>query len=168
MRVIAVVMLVVMFLSGCSKTSDLETVSDVYDLPASVEKWEVTLALPEGASQAAMESGSGGRLYLCDGFSVSVSTLNGGDVQRSIREFTGFEKSALTVMQTEQSGIRRYAFAWCSLGEGTEQICRAVMLDDGNNHHSVTVMCDYEMAGTLDQQMDAVLESVKLINSNID
>ena len=168
MRMFAVFMVVLMLFTSCSKTTDFETVSDVYDLPVSSEKWEVTLTLPEGASEAAMESGTGGKFYLCDGFSVSVSTLNGGDVQRSIRELTGFEKSALTVMQTDIGGVRRYTFTWCSLGEGTEQVCKAVMLDDGNNHHAVSVMCDYEIAGELKQKMDAVLKSVKLVNLNID
>ena len=164
-RVVAVLLCVLMFFSGCWAAQDPEMVLDVYDIPVSAVRRDVILTLPEGAAEAVMESGSGGSFYLCDGFSVSVSTLPGGDLERSIRDITGFDKSALTILQTTVDNCKRYTCAWSSVGEGTDQVCRAVILNDGYSHHAVTVMCDYEVAGDLSEQMNAVLDSVKLVNT---
>ncbi|MBR4864612.1 MAG: hypothetical protein IKU07_08545 [Oscillospiraceae bacterium] len=162
MRVFAVVLVVLMMFSGCSTAANLETVADVYDVSVSSPVQNVAITLPEGAAEAVLASDNGDSYYVCDGFTVAVSTLAGGDLARTIREITGFEKTTLTVMTTRENGTKRHTCAWTSLGEASEQICKAVILDDGNSHYAVTVMCDYEVAGELAQEMNNVLDSVTL------
>ena len=161
-RVFAVVLIVLMLFSGCSNGAKLETVADVYDVSVSSPIRNVAITLPEGAAQAVLASDNGDSFYVCDGFTVSVSTLAGGDLIRTVREVTGFEKTALTVMTTTENGTKRHTCAWTSLGEGTEQICKTVILDDGYSHYAVTVMCDYEAAWELAQEMNSVLDSATL------
>ena len=162
MRVFAIVLCVLMLLSGCTTVYDLETISDVYDVQVNSSDREIVLALPEGASQAVLVSDEGDSIYFCDGFSVAVCTLDSGDLSQTIQEITGFEKSSLTVITTTENGFSRHAFAWTSLGEEVQQICKGVILDDGYAHYAVTVMCDYTLAADLMQEINCVLDSVTL------
>ena len=166
MKLLIVALLAGLLLSGCSVPGGVETVMDSYDIPVSNINREVTLTLPEGTAQAVMESGTGGSLYVCDGFLVSVCTLPGGDMKRSVKTVTGFDESALTVMQTLQDGYKRYDLAWSAMGEGKSQTCKAVILDDGEAHYAVTAMCDYEKAGVLNDKISEVLDSVMLTNTD--
>lgn len=162
MRVFTAVLIVLTFFSGCSATGNMETVLDNYDIPVSSVVNNITFTLPEGASEAVLGTENGSSLYLCDGYSVSVSAMAGGDLEQTIRDVTGFEKAELTVMATTEEACKRYTCAWTALGEGIEQICKAVILDDGTSHFVVSVMCDYNAAGELNQEMNSILDSVSL------
>ena len=164
MRVLTVVLLVLFLFSGCASNERLETVSDVYDIPVSSPVQEIMLVLPEGAAEAVLSTGDGCSFYVCDGYSVAASTFAGGNLSDTIRKVTGFEKEALTIVTTQENGYSQHSCAWTTMGEVTEQICKAVILDDGNSYYAVTVMCDYEVAGELNQKINNVLNSVTLRN----
>ncbi len=157
-------LIVFMFLlTGC-KEKDFETVSDVYEPPAQ-QAGELSLVLPEDASITIMENDTMGKMYLCDGYTVLVETLESGDLDRTLRTVTGYSKDALTVMQTEDESVKRYNCVWTCAGEGGSQVCRSIILDDGNFHYAVTVMADENAAGDLNDTWQKILSSASITNT---
>ena len=161
MKRILVILLCLLCFTGCNATETMETISDDLTVSAGATASEITVSVErDGAVLFCGEDGS--KLYLCDGYSVMVQTLKGGDVAKSVQAVTGFPKENLTVMQTEKNGIVSYEYVWCATGEGEDQICRGVLLDDGAYHYAVTVMADYTQAGQLQSTWENVLNSVEL------
>lgn len=156
-----IVLLLLLALCGCSGNQVLETVTDTDLAPVMAQVRELEVTLPEEA--AAYTSGGGSdKVYFCDGYTVVIQTMDGGDLNRTLRQVSGFEKEALSVMETRQQDHMRYDLAWSAAGEEGEQVCRAAVLDDGYYHYAVTVMADYEQAGMLQESWGKVLDSVKL------
>lgn len=150
-----------LLLSGCGTQETFETISDEPVLSVSAAA-AVQIQLPQEAAVPSMEADDGTKLYMCDGFSVTVQTMQGGDLNKTIREISGYSRDALTVMQTEKDGMPRYECVWSAVGEGESQICRAVILDDGVYHYAVTVMADYVRAGDLTETWQEILSSVSV------
>ena len=152
-------MILVLLLTGCQATQTFETMHDVYSpQPQSTPK-KVALDLPENVQTIA---GDSGKLYLCDGYDVTVETLSSGDVNRTIQQLTGFATDALTMLQTSVSGVDRYECVWTAAGERGDNVGRAVVLDDGQYHYCVTVMTQADEAGELSATWQELLNSVRL------
>ena len=117
----------VLLLSGCRSVTTFETIEDNYVASAMAPARQLQLTLPEEAAQTVMES-QGNSLYFCNGFTICLQTLASGDLDRSLRQMTGFSKDALTVVETQSNGIRRYDTAWSAAGEGGAQTARACRL----------------------------------------
>lgn len=161
MKKIIIAAALLLLLTGCSQPT-FETLGDPgvqTDISAAAQ---ILLELPEEASAAVMESEDAGKIYLCDGYTVSVQTLPGGDLDRTFRQTTGFSRDALTVMHTRQGEIVRYESVWSSAGENEDHIGRIVVLDDGNYHYTVSVMAPYTAAGDLASTWQDILNSVNL------
>ena len=155
------VLLCTLCLYGCGTAQTMETISD--DLAVSADAVASQVELSLFLEEASVLEGEGGdKLYMCNGFVVSVQTLEGGDLDRSLQTVTGFSKDALTVMQTDKNGISTYTCAWCTTGEEEDQVCRTVILDDGLYHYAVTVMADYTRVGELTETWQDILRSVQL------
>lgn len=157
-----IVLALVLFLAGCGAQETFETVSDALDAPAMAQMQQVQLVLPDEAALPSMENSDAGKIYLCDGYTVTVQTMEAGDLDKTLRQSTGFAKNQLTVMETERDGITRYECVWSAAGEGGDQVGRAVVLDDGCYHYVVTVMADFERAGDLTKTWQGILDSVTL------
>ena len=162
MKKIGIVFLLCLILAGCGVQETFETLSDTYDIPAVAQVRQIQLELPEDASMMTMGSGMDSKLYICDGYSVSTHVLDGGDLERTFRQTTGFDKDALTVMETQLEGYKRYDCVWSAAGEGGDQICRGVLLDDGQQHYTVTLSADASKAGELADVWQKILDSVRL------
>lgn len=159
------VLALLLCLTGCSATETLETVSDVYDVPVMVQMQKLELTLPKEAAAASMENPDAGRIYLCDGYTLTVQTLDAGDLDRTLRQLTGYGRQQLTVMQTKRGDAACYESVWSAAGEGGDQVGRAVILDDGGYHYAVTVMADSAVAGDLTATWQEILDSVKLVST---
>ena len=157
-----VLFLLLLLLTGCAGQGDFETVGDVY-APELLTPKRVVLTLPSDAAVQTL-SGDGGRLYLCDGYTVSVQTVEGGNLEETLRQVTGFSADRLTLLETERDGLRSYSCVWTAAGEGGDQIARTVILDDGNFHYAVTAMAPSESAGALSNTWQEIFQSVKLVN----
>lgn len=166
MKKLCCVFLVMVMLSGCGTQSAFETIGDMLDMPVIAIKRDLQLQLPKEATAPVLQSEDGGKLYLCDGYTLTVQTLSAGDLDRTMREVTGFSREQLTVMETEQKDYRRYECVWSAAAEEGEQVARSVILDDGYYHYAVTVMADFATAGELAQPWKDLLGSVTL--SDID
>ena len=151
-------------LSGCSVQMVFERVEDQDALPASASAKQLQLTFPKDVAVEVMESANGS-LYICDGYTVCLQTLEGGDLDRSLRSLTGFSGDALTVMQTQYGDYRRYDTVWTSAGEGGPHTGRLALLDDSNFHYAAVVMADAGQAGELTRQWDKLLSSLELVNT---
>ena len=149
-------------LTGCGANEAWETVMDVDNTPVMAQMQQIELTLPKDAASETMENEQSGKLYLCNGYTVAVQTLPGGDLDKTLREISGFSKQQLTVMETQTKQAKRYECVWSSASEAEDQVARAVVLDDGSHHYAVTVMAPFSTAGDLADVWRAILTSVQL------
>ena len=149
-------------LCGCSAQQALETVTDELLLSAVAPEKELSVKLPADAAKSVMAAEDGAELYFCDGYVLTVQTTSAGDLDRTARTLCGYGADRLTVLQTKTAGAKRYDWTWTSAGEGSVQVGRAAVLDDGDYHYCVTVMADESAVGKLDGQWDAIFSSLGL------
>ncbi len=161
MKKILLLLVLSVLLSGCSQPT-FETLGDIPLQQADAPAGKLSLSLPEEAAATVMESEQAGTLYLCDGYTVTVQTLPGGDLDKTLRQITGFSKDALTVMQTQDGENKRYESVWAAAGEEEDQVGRVCIIDDGNFHYAVAIMSDFTNAGDLAQTWQQILTSVSL------
>ena len=161
LKKLAMMALLAVSLLGCAAEPVFEPVTDVYagTEPAA---GTVQVMVPEQAAMMAAAGENTAQLYFCDGYTLSVQTLDGGDLDRSLRSLTGYGRDRLTVLETLRGGITCYSCAWSSAGESGEQVGRLVLLDDGVYHYAVTVMAAAEDAGSLAEEWDYILNQVTL------
>ena len=148
-------------LPGCASQPVFEQVQDVY-APVELPAGTVTLQLPGDAAVFTAGEENGNALYFCDEYTLSIQTLEGGNLSGTLEAMTGYSLSALTVMETERSAAACYECVWASAGEGGDQVGRLLLLDDGIYHYVVTVMADADAAGALRETWDALFSSVSL------
>lgn len=146
------------FLTGCVNVGELETMNDDFVIPEAVPG-QILLSLPGDAGEEALCGTTDRQLYICENYTIAVQTLPGGDMLRTLQTVTGFEPSALTVVQTMKNGMDAYHTVWTAAGEGGDQLCRAEILSDGNYHYVLSVMADCTVAGTLAEQWQSLFES---------
>ena len=139
MRKIGVVLVLALFLTGCGTEVTLETVADEMVQSVSVQPREVQVELPEEAVLPAMESDTG-VLYMCKDYDVSIQTLDGGDMEKTIQDISGYSSEELTVMQTSDGDFTRCEFVWTTAGEKGERLGRGVILDDGDYHYCMSAL----------------------------
>lgn len=149
---------ILLFLSGCGVPQDLETVNDVYT-PQTVSAGEILFDLPGDAAEAVFASEQEGTLYLCDGYTITVQTLPGGNLSRTLQTVTGYTADQLTVLQTRQGDLDSYRTVWTAAGEGGDQLGRAAILSDGHYHYILAVMADAEAAAMLNEPWQTLFQS---------
>ena len=123
MRKLWVLVMLAVVLAGCGAEPTVETVADEIVLAESVMK-EITMELPGETVLPVMQTDTG-KLYICEDFEVSVETLPGGDLGRTVGLLTGFGLEDVTVMQTTAGDRIRYDLAWSCLGEMGPEVGRA-------------------------------------------
>lgn len=160
MKKLGILCLVLVFLAGCGGEGAYETVQDVY-APQVETPQKLSMSLPEEASVTTI-SGSLGTLYLCDGYTIAVETMSGGDLGATVKAVTGFSLDRLTLMAREQNGISTYRCVWTATGETGEQVARCLILDDGKFHYAVTVMAGAAEAAALEDTWQALFASVSI------
>lgn len=151
-----------LLLTGCGTSAVWETVSDADNSPVMAQMQELKLTLPGDAAVETIENGQEEKIYLCDGYTVAAQTLSGGDIEKTLRDISGFSKDQLTVMETQSQNVKRYECVWAAAGEAEDQVARAVVLDDGVYHYAVTVMAPFSTAGDLSAVWQSILSSVQL------
>lgn len=154
---------VLLLLTGCGAQQTLETVSDVYAQPVSVEAQQMVLSLPADAQVPTMENGEAGTLYLCDGYTITVQTAQSGDLNKTLQEVTGFSRDELKLVESVKGDAKRYDCVWTAAGEEQTQVGRACVLDDGNYHYVVAVMAGESEAGELREVWQELFDSFRLV-----
>ena len=159
MKTWIVLLVLVLCLAGCSDPT-WETLGSVEHVSATLPPMAVvTLQLPQ---EAAVLSATGtDTIYLCDGYSIALQTVSAGDLTATIRSISGYDPAELTVLESG-STIKRYDLVWSAAGEAGAQVCRGVILDDGNYHYTLTLMADAQQVLSLQESWNALLTSFDL------
>lgn len=147
-------------LCGCGSTREtFETVNDSCIQSAAAVQRKILLTLPDEAALPTMENESGEKLYLCRGYTLTLQTMEAGDLSGTIQDISGYKRDSLTVMETAPGDFKRYDFVWSSAGEDGDQVGRAAVLDDGSHHYVLTCMAPADTAGELTQTWDGIFGS---------
>ena len=162
MKKIWLIVLLTLLLSGCSKDISLETVTDVPDTPVIAAMQKALIQLPQELSTPVLEDKENGTLYLCDDYSLTVQTVQAGNLAKTIYNATGMDKDTLQIIKTQQGDAKRYQWVWSANGENGIQVGRGCVLDDGNYHYVLTALCDEETAGEIQSQWKEIFASFRL------
>ena len=162
MKTICILTAIVLLLCGCGAQQTFETISDEPVLNVSAQPREIVLTLPEETLMPAMETDTG-TLYLCDGFDVAVQTLEGGDLEQTIRQISGFGTEDLTIMQTAAGEFACFEFVWTAAADLGEQVSRAMILDDGAYHYVLTAIAPAEKSGEYQEIWNGIFETFAII-----
>lgn len=160
-RLWLLLLLPALLLAGCAAEETLETVADELDIPVMAVPREVSVSLPGETDLGAVE-GSTGRIYLANDYQVTIETLDAGDLDKTIREMSGFHREDLTVLETQEKDVKRYEFVWVSAGEKGEQLGHGIILDDGNYHYCMTVLRDADQETGTQVVWDEIFQSFSL------
>ena len=161
MKKLIIISLLFLFLCGCAKETEFETISDVDSYPSN-EPSEVTFILPEEASVQTMEDGDGNHIYICENYCVETYTFPSGDIGDTIQKVSGFAKDDITVLKRENGDIKRYECTWSSAGEGDLQVCRASVLDDGNFHYVLSASGNQLSVSSFEDQWQSMFSSYSI------
>lgn len=143
MKKCCLLLLMILSLAGCKAEETMETISDELAVPVIAQPGRISVELPGETALPAMENDNG-RIYICNDYTITIQTLEGGDLEKTLQTMTGHKKEDMTVMETFHGGVDRYEFVWASAGEGGDLIGRGVILDDGNYHYSMAVLLEAE------------------------
>ena len=161
MKKILMAMMTVLLLAGCAEQPVMETVADDLTEPAAVPVRQIQVNLPDEAAVPTVE-GSGGRIYLCEDYEIVIQTMAAGDLDATVRALSGYDRQRLTVISTRPADVNRYDFVWATAGEEGDRLGRAVILDDGNYHYTMTVLRDADTTENSQIVWRSVFESFRL------
>ena len=142
MKKIVWILALVLCFSGCGNPAEpvMETLSDEIVEPVSAEPKPMTLWLPEDAAEQTMAQGETGECYIWGDSELRIQTLDGGDIQSTLRKLTGLDPERLTVMEYERDGIRLYQTVWSMTGEEGVSLGRCMVADDGAYHYCISLV----------------------------
>ncbi len=153
------ILLSVLMLAGCSSGKDLETLGSVPQQPSTFPSpAQVLLELPEGAVTDVFGSEEEAS-YSCDGYSISMKTLEAGDLKATIQDLTGYDPENLSVMESASGKADRYDFVWTATAEQGDLIGRAAVIDDGSFHYCLSVLTEAANAGSLAEEWNDLFGS---------
>lgn len=161
MKKLAVILILACLLTGCAAQETFETISDPQVEVVAPKPSKISVRLPDGAVAPVLESESE-QVYTAEDYEIIIETLSGGDLTETIRSICGYERDALTVMETQQGSVTRSEFVWTSAGEEGDRLGRAVVLDDGNYHYCLSVLRDSETTRNTQIVWSDVFESFEL------
>lgn len=162
-----VLALAALLLTGCGKEQEFEPVTDVYAQQTAPQMRQIVLTLPEDAAMTVMDTDINGKMYFCDKYILMTYTAQAGDLQKTIKNATGFSMEDLQIMQTQQGDMTRYLCVWTAAGEGENQVGRACILDDGSYHYVLTAMAGESDAWELQQgQWQTVFRSFRALTAD--
>ena len=151
-------------LTGCSGTqTTFETVADDVVQAVSGRQRQILLEIPNEAAEAVFKEESGDKLYVCEGYTLAVQTMQAGDLERTVQTLSGYGQDSITVVHTDAGEFDRYDFVWTSMGEDGCQIGRAAVLDDGSYHYCLTVMGSAETAARNQVFWEEMFASFRLV-----
>lgn len=168
MKKCLMMILAALLLTGCGAEPVYETVSDDLVQPVAAVMQQTALQLPEGAAVSVMQNDQTGSIYFCDDYTLTLQTVEGGDLNATLLQTTGYSKDALKLIETQPGDYTRYDCVWTTVGEGEEQVNRAAILDDGCYHYILTCMTPASKAEQLQEQWQAIFTSFCLTEPGSD
>lgn len=163
MKKYAMVLALTLLLTGCGQQQAMETVKDTYEQPPQPVMQQVMVQLPDEAAVPIMQTDTG-KLYACDQYTLSQQILPGGDLEKTVKEISGFSREELKIMETIWEDVKRYDFVWTAAGENGQLVCRACILDDGAYHYVMTASAEEAGAGQLQSVWRELFNSYRLVS----
>ena len=160
MRIIAVILCMLVLLSGCAQEV-FETVDDQADVQVMAVPATLLIDLPESAATPVFE-GASGKLYFCEEYEIMVETLNAGNLDATLQTLTGFSKDEMQLLETKRCGVACYEGAWSAAGEAGDQVGRVMVLDDGVYHYCISLMTDASDISACALEWQSIFDSVAL------
>ena len=157
----------ILLLSGCSEPV-YETVADEPAVPAVAQSRQILVSLPENAAVPTVEQTGVGNIYECDGFTLTIQTMDAGDLDKTLQTLTGYRRADLQVIESVKDGFKRYDSVFTAAGEGALQVGRVCILDDGAYHYAVTTMAPENTAGQLQSAWEDIFGTFRLVDGNVD
>ena len=140
MRKYLFLLLITALLTGCGAEETFETVMDELAAPVIAQPRFICVDLPGETALPVIEN-QNGRVYVCNNYEIVIQTLESGDLEETMRIMSGLAPEDLTVVETFADGINRYEFVWAAAGEAGDRCGRGAILDDGNYHYCLSVLC---------------------------
>ncbi len=162
-----IILLVLVLLSGCGQPAQLETVSDVQVEQPLPRPQRVMIQLPPEVYTPTLQEDTAS-LYLCDRYSISLTTCQAGDLQQTVQTAAGFLPENLQMQQTMQQQNKRYSFTWTAASEEGIQVGRCCILDDGYYHYVLTAMASEEDSGDLQETWREIFASFRVTEDRED
>ena len=161
MKKLGLILALAVMLGGCGSRETMETIADEYVVAAMANPKQIVVALPGEAALPAMENDSA-RLYLCSDYEIALQTLEGGDLDATLRSVTGYGREELTVVETVRDEMPCYEFVWSCAGELGQQVGQGIVLDDGSYHYVMTLLRDAQGEENSQIQWSQVFSSFHL------
>lgn len=161
MRKYLFLLLITALLTGCGAEETFETVMDELAAPVVAQPRFICVDLPGETALPVIEN-QNGRVYVCNDYEIIIQTLESGDLEQTMQVMTGLTPEDLTVVETFANGINRYEFVWAAAGEAGDRCGRGAILDDGNYHYCLSVLCSTDSDGKSQVSWEDVFSSFGL------
>lgn len=162
MKKLSVILVLCLGLAGCGTEEVFETLGQIqHEMDLAPAMGSVQLVLPESASKDVFSS-DGNTMYDCGNYTLMLQTLSSGDLYRTVQSLSGFSLDKLTVMESQAGKYKRYEWVWTAVGEGSDVLCRAAVLDDGNYHYCLCAMTAAANVGKLQNEWNEVFGTFTL------
>ena len=167
MKKIAVILTMAALLTGCAVPETYETLSDTVMPVEQKPQKQLIFSMPQEAQTPVLQNDSG-KLYQCDGYTLSVQTFSGGDTEKTLKEITGRGEKDLTVLRTKTEFGDRLDFVWTAAGETGLQLGRGCVLSDGHHHYVLSTMALEEKTGQLRETWQDIFSTARLTDGDKD
>ena len=167
MKIILTTLVLALCLTGCGTQETFEQVEDVQMIEPVAAYQQFVVRLPDDAAAPTFQDDTGAELYVCQGYTISKQTFDGGDLENTIKTLTGKSSEELQIIKTTHDTHDRYDFVWTSAGEDGLQLGRACILDDGNYHYTLSTLAQEQVSGALQKTFSGMYDSCKLISPDV-
>lgn len=167
MKIILTTLVLALCLTGCGTQETFEQVEDVQMIEPVAAYQQFVVRLPDDAAAPTFQDDTGAELYVCQGYTISKQTFDGGDLENTIKTLTGKSSEELQIIKTVQDNHDRYDFVWTAAGEDGLQLGRACILDDGNYHYTLSTLAQEQVSGALQKTFSDMYDSCKLISPDV-
>ena len=156
-----------LLLCSCSKaTVTWETVDDTVETSAPLRKpaFSITFDVPTDTVRQTFACSQGREVYeQADGdYEIVSEILRSTGIDDAAKKLTGFDSRRLFMIRTTRFGMPEYQFAWYSLGENGGRVCRAAVLDDGQDCYCLSFCTREGCIGDYDSTIEEVFASLGL------
>lgn len=162
MKKLLMILCCTLILAGCGAVETFETVGAVdHEQDAIAVMAQTSLSLPEDAAAEVFENGTD-KLYLCEDYTIVTQILPAGDLDATVEALCGYERDALTIVESAADDTSRYDWVWTAASDDGDLICRAAVLDDGSYHYCLCAMAPANTVGQLTDVWNSLFSSFVL------
>ena len=167
MKIILITLVLMLCLTGCGTQETFEVVEDVTIAEPVAAYQQFVVRMPDEAAAPTFQDDTGAELYVCQDYTISKQTFDGGDLEKTIKTLTGKPSEELQVIKTTRNTYDRYDFVWTAAGEEGLQLGRACILDDGSYHYTLSTLAQENVSGSLRKTFSDMYDSCRLISPDV-